>query len=171
MERIIGNALAAPEGVFVHGCNAQGVMGSGVAKEVKAKYPKAFESYAAAHARHALKLGTQTSVEVRPNFWIVNGVTQEFYGREPGRVYVNYDAVRHVFREAGRLAEEKNLPLLFPLIGCGLGGGDWARVTQIIEEVVPTTVRKVLFTLDNAPLPTDASSEQKKGPSTRPRFS
>jgi len=31
--------------VFVHGCNAQSVMGSGTAKIVKDKWPKAFQLY------------------------------------------------------------------------------------------------------------------------------
>lgn len=173
MDRKIGNALLAESGVFVHGCNAQGVMGSGVAKEVKEKFPEAFAAYVKAHAQGQLTLGSSTVTEARSNFWIVNGITQKFYGRTPGRVYVDYDAVRRVFRQAGRLAEEKNVPLLFPLIGCGLGGGDWTTVAKIIEEEVPASVQKVLYTLDAAPLPTDIASEKVQSPTktNRPRFS
>ena len=32
---------------IVHGCNAQGVMGSGVAKIIRDKYPKAYDRYVA----------------------------------------------------------------------------------------------------------------------------
>lgn len=31
--------------IIIHGCNAQGVWGSGIAKEFKIRYPKQFESY------------------------------------------------------------------------------------------------------------------------------
>lgn len=37
------NLLDISHGIIAHGCNAQGVMGAGVAKQIKIKYPTAFE--------------------------------------------------------------------------------------------------------------------------------
>lgn len=155
MKRIVGNALNAKTGVFIHGCNAQGVMGSGVAKTIKDKFPSAFNAYIEQHKNGGLKLGSYTIVEVRKDFWIANAITQKFYGREKSKVYIDYRAIEKAFSDVGAFAKENNLPLLFPLIGCGLGGGDWARVSNIIEDAVPKTVEKILYTLDNSPLCTD----------------
>lgn len=41
-----GSVFDAEAGVLVHSVNCQGVWGSGVAKEFKEKFPKAFEDYA-----------------------------------------------------------------------------------------------------------------------------
>ena len=39
------NITEVTQGVIVHGCNAQGVMGSGVAKQLRAKYPEIYVDY------------------------------------------------------------------------------------------------------------------------------
>jgi len=46
IEHKIGDLFSNTEGYIVHGCNAQGVMGSGVAKIVKDQYFDAFKRYA-----------------------------------------------------------------------------------------------------------------------------
>lgn len=41
-----GSLFDAPKGsILVHACNAQGVWGSGIAKEFKERFPKSFEEY------------------------------------------------------------------------------------------------------------------------------
>ena len=159
MQHIIGNGLLAPRGVFVQGCNAQGVMGSGIAKEIKEIYPAAFDVYKHTQKTKGLKLGSISYVEVRPSFIIVNGITQEFYGREEGRVYISYDAIESVFSQAGKLAQENNLPLIFPLLGAGLGGGDWNKIKDIIERVVDQSVDKILYTLTPLITPRNTSNK------------
>ena len=37
--------LNSPDRIIVHGCNAQGVMGAGVAKAIRTKYPEAYSNY------------------------------------------------------------------------------------------------------------------------------
>ena len=123
---IWGDLLEAEQKVIVHGCNAQGVMGSGVALAVKNKYPEAFRMYRN-NSRH---LGDTGSYEYK-NRIVVNAITQEFYGRD-GKRYVSYDALA----EAMRTLNIKYLKLgeiAMPLIGCSLGGGDWNVASAIIE--------------------------------------
>jgi O-acetyl-ADP-ribose deacetylase (regulator of RNase III) len=148
---ITGNALLSTRGVFVHGCNAQGRMGSGIAIEVRQRFPEAFAAYDSAYRAGQLTLGSTTEVEASPGFWIVNGVTQQYYGRDPGRVYIDYAAIEQVFARASALAVQHQLPLLFPLIGCGLGGGEWSKVEAIIERCVDPSVEKTLFVLPPSP--------------------
>lgn len=132
------------EGYIVHGCNAQGVMGSGIAALVKQNYPYAFEAYK--NSGHLL--GTN-SYYIEDGLCIVNAVTQEYYGRD-GKRYTDYEAVRNCFRDLRGFANRHPaLPKIvnFPLIGCGLGGGDWAIVEAIIDEELDDSFTKILWTL------------------------
>lgn len=149
MKEIEGDILSVERGVLVHGCNAKGVMGSGIALAIKNRYPSAYLAYREAFVEKGLSLGSVTVVRPREGFFIVNGITQERYGREKNVVYADYEAIRNVFKEASLLAKKENLPLLFPLIGCGLAGGDWSKVSQIIEEETQG-VDAILFKLPNA---------------------
>ena len=140
-----GDLFSVTEGYIVHGCNAQGVMGSGVARIVKEKYPLAFRAY----KESGHQLGS-LSYFVEGELCVVNAVTQEFYGRD-GQQYTDYDAVRDCFRRLRMLSEQRvGVPKIvnFPLIGCGLGGGDWNVVEAIIEEELGNDFVKVLWTLE-----------------------
>jgi len=129
--RIVRGNLLDAKGMIVHGCNAQGVMGSGVAKAIRAKWPGAYAVYRAAYEKAGLCLGTVTTWR-DDDVTVVNGITQEFYGRD-GRVYVDYDAVGAVFKTVAEMQRISRQDVNFPLIGCGLGGGDWTKVAKIIE--------------------------------------
>lgn len=138
MDPTIGNLLDAPSGILVHGCNAQGVMGSGVAKAIRDRWPQAFDAYKQAQAQHGLALGSVSWARVAtdPLVIVANAVTQEFYGREPGRVYVDYDAVERAFSLIGDKARQHRLPVHYPMVGAGLGGGDWGRLSKIIDQTL-----------------------------------
>jgi O-acetyl-ADP-ribose deacetylase (regulator of RNase III) len=153
MKRIIGNALEIERGVFMHGCNAQGVMGSGVAKEVKTKFPSAFYAYREAYDTSGLKLGDVTIVRPLQHLFIVNAITQQYFGYD-GRLYLDYKALETCANKAADLAKKEGLPLVFPLIGCDRGGGDWNVVRDMLDRVAQAYgVEAVLYTLDDKPLP------------------
>lgn len=153
IETRYGNALDVQTGIIVHGCNCQGVMGAGIAFEVKNRFPAAFYEYDRVHRSRGLKLGEICFAEVAPNKFIINANTQDGYGRD--RRAVSYDAVADCFTEVLRFAQtiEKHrgvkLEIIFPLIGAGLGGGDWKIISGIIDAVVPDEFTKVLFLLQN----------------------
>lgn len=134
--------LDLPSGILVHGCNAQGVMGSGIALQIKEKYPEAFEEYSRTtnHSvydtnRSAL-LGASPWVEIKgTDLYIVNAIVQEKYGTD-GAKYVDYDAIYKSFRFVRALADVKKLPVHFPMIGCGRGGGKWEEIAPLIEKAL-----------------------------------
>jgi O-acetyl-ADP-ribose deacetylase (regulator of RNase III) len=153
----VGDLFSVTEGYIVHGCNAQGVMGAGVAGQIKFYFPEAFDVYKECinikRAKGKDPLGTNTYL---PNgkLVIVNAITQEYYGND-GKLYTSYDAVRSCFKDIKEEIEQwqkiyKDVPrvLNFPLIGCGLGGGDWDIISSIIEEEIGDDFEKVLWTLD-----------------------
>ena len=118
---------------ILHGCNAQGVMGSGVAKIIKEQYFDAYKFYAEQYDKHGLKLG---DVQFLPanNKIIINAITQEFYGRD-GKRYVSYDAVAAAMKTTNRVLKLSGYTqLAMPKIGAGYGGGDWDVIARIIEQ-------------------------------------
>jgi len=133
-----GDILAVEKGIIVHGCNARGVMGSGLAKQVKEKWPACFETYKQRLFFKPLD-GSSCLGEVIPHFInenlvIANAITQEDYGRTPGKVYVNYAAVKKCFTTIARAANDLQLPVHYPMIGAGLGGGSWELIEQQIDK-------------------------------------
>lgn len=145
-----GNLLEAPEKIIVHGCNAQGVMASGIAKAVREKWPEAYKRYKADYewynnADNGIKLG-YCSVAQTDGKYIVNGITQEFYGRDPKVVYVNYGAIEKVMYGVRMLANQiGENAVAMPKIGAGLGNGDWRIIEGILQRVFqgPTITAKV----------------------------
>lgn len=130
--------LEAPEKYILHGCNAQGVMGSGVAKLIREKWPSAYAAYKASEQHNGMRLGIVTYAEQEDGKVIINGITQQFYGRTPGKVYVDYDAVREVVQAVNWLMFKEHgafeIPsVAMPKIGAGLGGGDWEMIEEIIQ--------------------------------------
>lgn len=152
IEYIKGNAFDTPAKYILHGCNAQGAMGSGFAAGVSALYPEARQAYIDRHAIDPLKMGEVIPVDCGKHV-ILHGITQEFYGRDPDVVYVSYDAVADVIRavnEMVKLSPENIAPIprvALPKIGAGLANGDWAKIEQIIEENSPD-FQPVVYVID-----------------------
>lgn len=133
-----GDLLQCEEKYILHGCNAQGVMGSGVAKLIRAKYPSAYSVYLASKDKVEMKLGCVTYAEQDDGKVILNAITQDRYGHQPSwgkTVYVSYDAVRDCMQRINWLAGKaiESVSIAMPKIGSGLGGGDWNIISDIIE--------------------------------------
>lgn len=133
-----GNLLHIKQGHVVHGCNAQGVMGSGVALGIKATYPQAYNDYIQVHETVGLKLGESYPTVVAPELYIWNAITQNLYGK--GTRMVSYDAIQTCFEIINDFIgeEDRQCPqeLHIPMIGAARGGGNWDIIRTIIEETV-----------------------------------
>jgi len=137
-------------GIIVHGCNSYGVMGSGVARLIKDKYPEAYQAYNDQYTQKIssqgtnalLPLGTNIIVPSRGKI-IVNAITQETYGKSVReRRYVSYDAVAKCMASLEEFCILNAYPeVAMPKIGAGLGGGDWNVIAAIIgSELIETNV-------------------------------
>lgn len=132
-----GDLLAAPERVLCHGCNAQGKMGAGIAVAVRKLYPKAFSDYRQLYEDQGGRLGLGQCVFAAcdDGRTIIDAVTQEFYGRDPAVVYVDYDGVRRAMQTINAWAKDNAVgAVAFPKIGAGLANGDWSVIAAIIED-------------------------------------
>lgn len=131
IEYIEGNLFDAPEKYLLHGCNAQGVMGSGVAKIVRNLYPKAYYEYKQfIDAKSYSPVGEINVVDCGKKI-ILNAISQEFYGRD-GKRYVSYDAIDNIFSKLNNIVEE-GTRVAMPKIGSSLGAGSWDIISVIIE--------------------------------------
>ena len=103
MITVRGNVLDAFEKdgpvVILQQVNCQGVMGSGVAKAIRDKYPQVYTQYSwmiensDPRQPSSQLLGNRQMIEVEKNKFVVNLFAQDFFGRD-GRQYTNYEALR-----------------------------------------------------------------------------
>jgi O-acetyl-ADP-ribose deacetylase (regulator of RNase III) len=143
MKLIKGDLLKTELYQIAHGCNAQGVMGSGVARAIRQKWPEAYEFYKNTYEEDGLRLGKTISVPTEDGTKLIhNCITQKFYGRT-GQRYVNYAAVSKclidIAARSGTRVDRYN-SIAIPEIGCGLGGGSKDILLDIcsdIEEMCP----------------------------------
>lgn len=132
---IDGNLFDSKAKIICHQCNCQGVMGSGVAAEVKKRYPEVYALYRDTYEKDGLRLGEVIFVE---NFYgqiIANLLGQEKYGYD-GKQYTHYDKLQECFNHVKDFMKHENIKTVaFPyLMSCHRGGGDWNIVYKMIED-------------------------------------
>ena len=132
MNTISGNLIdLAEQGMFdiiVHGCNCKNVMGAGIAKEIKRRYPEVYEADTYANKKGWNFLGNITELDYG-DFVIINAYTQYDWR---GKNNFNYNAIRGVMRKINKKFKGKSIGL--PKIGAGLAGGNWDIISEIIDE-------------------------------------
>ena len=123
--------------IVIHQTNCQGVMGSGIAKQIKAQYPEAYEAYMEQYHDQGdrLFLGDVSGANIYRGVFkfgtILNVNGQDKYANR-SICNTNYAslakgllACREWFEKADKVA--------MPKIGAGLGGGDWNVIEAIIN--------------------------------------
>lgn len=129
--------------VIAHGVNCQGIMGSGVAKVLYQKWPEnkfMYQDYC--HTRHPDKLlGDILDVITKDNKVIINCFTQLNYGYDK-QLYLSYEALEKCIN---KIKDWGYTQIAIPKIGCGLAGGDWEKVKEILNRVAPEITFKVYY--------------------------
>lgn len=121
-------------GVILHGVNCQNVMGSGVAKAIKTKWPKVYDAFISTQKKDRI-LGHTNIIKLDENLWVFNCFTQVYYGRD-GERYASLEGISEAVEKGFIFAKINKLPIFMPKIGCGLGGVDWeSEVEPIIENL------------------------------------
>lgn len=124
-----GNLFDTTAPIIAHQVNCRGVMGSGVAKQVKKKYPEAFKEYTmlCSSVPEEKLLGFAQPCFIEGKI-IVNLFGQEKYGYD-GKQYTSTKSLQNAFIELRKIAEwTSNDVIAMPYkIGCARGGADWDK--------------------------------------------
>ena len=137
IEYIKKNVITVGMGIVAQGVNCQHRMASGVAKDIRARWPIVYDEYMKMPKGKAM-LGTAHLIRInegRDDLFIANCYTQQFYGYGGG-TYANKKSVADSLDMVAAHSEIYDLPIFMPRIGCGLGGLDWERdVEPIVREI------------------------------------
>lgn len=134
--------------VIAHQCNCFCNMGSGIAPQIAKRYPNARAADNATIKGDADKLGTFTRTIVSRNVngeTIDEGIVYNLYGQYGYSgigVNTKYESLKKAMQKMQQQLKDENDEGIIglPLIGCGLGGGDWEVVSEIINEVFTNEV-------------------------------
>lgn len=122
---------------IAHGVNCQNKIGSGVAKALYTKFPDVkvnYHEYFKTHTIGKINLGKILyTYDDSTGKNIANCFTQNEFGYD-GKRYVNYASVLQCFRILKDNC--KGYILAIPKIGCGLAGGNWEFMEQLINDTV-----------------------------------
>jgi O-acetyl-ADP-ribose deacetylase (regulator of RNase III) len=128
-----GDILTATEDCICHQVNTKGVMGAGVAKAICGKYPVVKTEYIKFCKANKDLLGRVNAVRASEHQIVLNIFGQEDYGRDPRRVYTDYDALRRAFKFIWENFGGRSLAFPYKF-GCGLANGDWDIVYGMIAD-------------------------------------
>lgn len=142
MKIINQDILTVESGVICQQVNCQGVMGSGLAKQIRDKWPNVYSSYIAFSNRwnnDFQRLGSVNLVHISEKLIIANCFGQLNYGYD-GKRYTDYAALNDCFCFLSS-RRELDLDIYFPyLLGCDRGGADWNIVSKMIDFYFPNAI-------------------------------
>ena len=138
---INGNLLEADADIICHQVNCKGVMGRGLAKQIKDAYPQVYASYKETCKTNNFSqklLGAVDFVKV-DKYLVASCFGQFAYGTKTRQT--NYNALGCCFDVIKEVAEDDGLTTIaIPYnIGCGLAGGEWSVVERLIDEIFGDT--------------------------------
>lgn len=130
-----GDILESGADVICHQVNCIGVMGAGLAKQIADKYPDVYKTYkelVALSADPREMLGTIQLCPATESQTIANLFAQIKPSRKG--VQTDYEALKKCFEIVKGQCAGKKVAIPYK-IGCGLAGGDWRVVSQMIDDV------------------------------------
>jgi len=141
---IDGNLLDFPNGIdfIAHSCNTQNVMGAGIARQIKDRYPIAYE--ADCHAMHEDEVGLGSYsfawTDATQTKGIYNMYSQDKLGGERAVDYEGFylalqNVANHIEWQDKHDDEISSLGLPW-MISCGLAGGSWNVIFSMINDIL-----------------------------------
>lgn len=134
--------------IIAHVCNDIGAWGSGFVMAVSARWPGPEREYRAWHESGPhFELGYTQLVPVDDGTWVANMIAQHGTIAHPDGdgPPIRYKELGGALRSVGNVALRWGASVHMPRIGCGLAGGKWELVEQVVVRAlcrrgVPVTV-------------------------------
>jgi len=150
----------SPAQTLVNTVNTVGVMGKGIAKTFKQRYPEMFREYKICCDRGELRVGTLLLWR-GPERWVLNFPTKTTW-RQPSRLdYIEQGLVRFVenYTQLGIHS------ISFPPLGCGNGQLAWDAVRPVMEKHlknvrIPVYIHDRQVSPDHVPAHEEAAAQE-----------
>ena len=149
---LIELALKGEFTVITHGCNCFCTMGAGIAPQMA----KAFgcDNFFLENKKFKGDIDKLGRIEYTEKYledlderlFVVNSYTQYHYGKNHADGVSNpldYEALTLCLRKINHIFKGKHIGL--PQIGCGLAGGDWNKVKEIIKRELKDCIITVVI--------------------------
>jgi len=135
--RPVGNG----QKIICHICNDIGAWGAGFVLALSKRWS---EPEAVYRRNLALQLGSVEIVPVEDDISVANMIAQRGITRmgfdDADEPPIRYEALRACLTQVNDIAYRSKATLHMPRIGCGLAGGEWSQVQDIINEVCSVDV-------------------------------
>jgi O-acetyl-ADP-ribose deacetylase (regulator of RNase III) len=146
IKHVIGDATHPREDVpgmkfITHCCNNVGAWGAGFVLALSRRWGTPELMYRRwAQERPAELREAFGKVQVAPvekDIIVVNIIGQDGVGRRGEAPPIRYDALEIGLQKVQETMEKYNKPTLhIPRIGCGLAGGEWSKVEELIKKTI-----------------------------------
>jgi O-acetyl-ADP-ribose deacetylase (regulator of RNase III) len=135
----VGSIFNSNAEAIVNAVNCVGVMGAGLARAFKDRYPLMYEQYALKCRLGILTPGTIDLYILDANKpkYIINFPTKDHW-RNPSDIKYIVGGINPLVEH---VKQWKIKSVAIPALGCGLGGLDWKEVKKwlyVLDEFVPT---------------------------------
>lgn len=130
MIKRVGNLFDTGATCIGHGVNCHGIMGAGIAKEFKRRFPDNYRAYSRRCRDKTLRPG-KTFVWAEDGTTIMNMASQNRPGADATYEWL-FLAAQDAAAKATALGEKV---IAIPQIGCGIGGLKWHKVEVVLLAV------------------------------------
>lgn len=134
------NPVGEGNKLIIHICNNRGGWGKGFVTAISKKWKKPEMDYRFFMNLPDLiaddQLGVCRAVQVEENIWVISMIAQSGYKSVYNPVPLNYDALKACLYSVFNKAKEFDATVHAPRIGCGLAGGEWSKVEELLIDVL-----------------------------------
>lgn len=137
-----GNILDSGAEAYVNPVNCVGVMGAGLAKQFKKRFPDNFKEYKSECDRMEVMLGkclffdyrNVINLDISKNYpvWIINFPTK-YHWKDQSKIECIEQALDDMIIQANINGHGGIYSIAMPRVGCGLGGLEWEDVKAMLE--------------------------------------
>ncbi len=152
---VVGDAVKALKNcdvdVLLHVTNDAGVMGSGIALQIKHDIPDAYEAYKEIHTIGEISFGVDCG-----GGFVINMTAQTSYGQAGSGRFLNYGALSKCLNDVYEFCktqydydEYKKVKIGVPVrMGAFRAGGDWEIVKEMVDFVLGKHFTVIYYDFD-----------------------
>lgn len=133
--------------LIVHICNDIGGWGKGFVLAISKKWKKPEQKYREwFKSQQNFELGEVQFVYLDSDLSIANMIGQHKIKRLNGEIPIRYEALEKCLSKVANYSKENDFSVHMPRIGCGLAGGNWNTIEQIIlKELIEKNIKVTVY--------------------------